>query len=190
MSLIPTYLNDSPSHCPAPSSGSMYSHTIFRCTQNRHRQNQSNWSPAPAEMASGLRAAASTLAAILNGPLLIRSTRVRRCRKIVLPPSSHCSTSRHGPKSVAYHNATFWRTRWQHDLRSWKTGLVFQTRDGTSFDNYNVVGWELKPLLAKLGFDRKGMGLHAFRHCNASALDSLGYLIRCARTSWVTLTQR
>jgi integrase len=51
---------------------------------------------------------------------------------------------------------------------------VFQTREGTAFDNYNVVSWELKPILLKLGFERKGMGLHAFRHCNASALDSLG----------------
>jgi integrase len=55
-----------------------------------------------------------------------------------------------------------------------KTGLVFQTRESTAFDNYNVVSWELKPILERLGFDRKGMGLHAFRHCNASALDSLG----------------
>jgi integrase len=55
-----------------------------------------------------------------------------------------------------------------------KTGLVFQTREGTAFDNYNVVSWELKPLLQKLNIDRKGAGLHAFRHSNASALDSLG----------------
>jgi integrase len=55
-----------------------------------------------------------------------------------------------------------------------KTGLVFKTREGTAFDNYNVVTWELKPLLKNLGIDRKGAGLHAFRHSNASALDSLG----------------
>ena len=55
-----------------------------------------------------------------------------------------------------------------------KSGLVFQTREGTPYDNYNVVSWELKPLLKKLGIDRKGAGLHAFRHSNASALDSLG----------------
>jgi integrase len=55
-----------------------------------------------------------------------------------------------------------------------KTGLVFQTREGTAFDNYNVVSWDLKPLLKKLHIDRKGAGLHAFRHSNASALDSLG----------------
>lgn len=51
---------------------------------------------------------------------------------------------------------------------------MFQTREGTPFDNYNVVSWELKPLLKKLGIDRKGAGMHAFRHSNASALDSLG----------------
>jgi integrase len=54
------------------------------------------------------------------------------------------------------------------------TGHVFQTREETPFDNYNVVSWELKPLLKKLGIDRKGAGLHAFRHSNASALDALG----------------
>lgn len=55
-----------------------------------------------------------------------------------------------------------------------KTGLVFQTREATPYDNQNVVVWELKPLLKKLKIDRKGAGLHAFRHSNASALDSLG----------------
>jgi len=34
------------------------------------------------------------------------------------------------------------------------TGHVFQTRERTPFDNYNIVSWELKPLLKKLGIDR------------------------------------
>jgi integrase len=56
-----------------------------------------------------------------------------------------------------------------------KTGLLFHTRTGQPFDNYNIVTWNLKPLLDKIGIvDTKRMGLHAFGHCNASALDSMG----------------
>jgi integrase len=56
-----------------------------------------------------------------------------------------------------------------------KTGLLFHTRTAQPFDNYNIVNWNLKPLLEKIGIvNTKRMGLHAFRHCNASALDSMG----------------
>ncbi|MGA8150730.1 MAG: site-specific integrase [Terriglobales bacterium] len=56
-----------------------------------------------------------------------------------------------------------------------KSGLLFPTRCGTPYDNANIVAWSLKPLLKKIGItDTKRMGLHAFRHGNASALDSLG----------------
>jgi integrase len=60
-----------------------------------------------------------------------------------------------------------------------RTGLVFATRTGKPLDNYNVVTWILKPLLKQVGIeDTKYMGLHAFRHCNASALDSMGAPMR------------
>jgi integrase len=60
-----------------------------------------------------------------------------------------------------------------------RTGLIFATRTGKPLDNYNVVTWILKPLLKQIGIeDTKYMGLHAFRHCNASALDSMGAPMR------------
>jgi integrase len=60
-----------------------------------------------------------------------------------------------------------------------KTGQLFQTRTGRPLDNYNIVTWNLKPLLERAGVtDTKRMGLHAFRHCNASALDSIGAPMR------------
>jgi integrase len=60
-----------------------------------------------------------------------------------------------------------------------RKGQLFATRTGKPLDNYNVVTWNLKPLLKQIGIeDTKHMGLHAFRHCNASALDSLGAPMR------------
>jgi integrase len=60
-----------------------------------------------------------------------------------------------------------------------RTGLLFATRTGKPLDNYNIVAWALKPLLTEIGIENtKQMGLHAFRHCNASALDSLGAPMR------------
>jgi integrase len=60
-----------------------------------------------------------------------------------------------------------------------RKGLLFSTRTGHPLDNYNVSSWALKPLLTEVGItDTKHMGLHAFRHCNASALDSLGAPMR------------
>jgi integrase len=59
------------------------------------------------------------------------------------------------------------------------TGLLFHTRTGEPFDNYNIVGWQLKPLLEQVGItETYRMGLHAFRHGNASALDSIGAPMR------------
>ena len=47
------------------------------------------------------------------------------------------------------------------------------------YDNYNVVTWQLKPLLARVGVtDTLRMGLHAFRHCNATELDRMGAPIK------------
>ncbi|MGA7363622.1 MAG: tyrosine-type recombinase/integrase [Candidatus Sulfotelmatobacter sp.] len=53
-------------------------------------------------------------------------------------------------------------------------GLLFQTKNGKPFDNYNLVSWRLKPLLEAIGVtEHKGIGFHSLRHCNASLLDSL-----------------
>lgn len=64
----------------------------------------------------------------------------------------------------------------------WKTnpgGLLFCTRTGKPLDNYNVVTWQLKPLLEHIGVpENRGMGLHAFRHCNATELDRMGAPIK------------
>ena len=54
------------------------------------------------------------------------------------------------------------------------SGLLFQTKNGRAYDNYNLVSWKLKPLLESIGITKhKGVGFHALRHCNASLLDSL-----------------
>jgi len=53
-------------------------------------------------------------------------------------------------------------------------GLLFQTKNGKPYDNYNLVSWRLKPLLAAIGVtENKGLGFHGLRHVNASLLDSL-----------------
>lgn len=60
-------------------------------------------------------------------------------------------------------------------LRSWRPnrlGLVFATRNGTPWDADVVRKRKLYPLLEKLGIER--CGFHAFRHGNASVLDSEG----------------
>jgi integrase len=64
--------------------------------------------------------------------------------------------------------------RLQRFLNGRKTGVLFTTRRGTAFDNGTLVTHYLKPILGALGLDKKGVGLHAFRHCNASILDALG----------------
>lgn len=54
------------------------------------------------------------------------------------------------------------------------SGLLFQTKNGKPYDNYNLVSWKLKPLLESIGItEHKGLGFHGLRHCNASLLDSL-----------------
>lgn len=50
------------------------------------------------------------------------------------------------------------------------TGRVFQTRNGTPFDNHGVVRAVLKPLCEKLGIPSGGM--HAFRHGRVSHLQA------------------
>src|SRR5208337_3380303 len=50
---------------------------------------------------------------------------------------------------------------------------------GKPLDNYNVVTWKLKPLLERIGItETRRMGLHAFRHCNATELDRMGAPIK------------
>jgi len=64
----------------------------------------------------------------------------------------------------------------------WKANpddLLFCTRTGKPLDNYNVVTWKLKPLLEGVGIaDTRRMGLHAYRHCNATELDKMGAPIK------------
>ena len=72
-----------------------------------------------------------------------------------------------------------------------KTGLLFPTRNGNPQDNYNLVSWQLHPILTKLGMATKDVGLHAFRHCNVSVLDSLGapLSVRLSRVGHATAAQ-
>lgn len=64
----------------------------------------------------------------------------------------------------------------------WKAnpdGLLFCTRTGKPLDNYNVVTWQLKLLLERIGVtETRRMGLHAFRHCNATEFDRMGAPIK------------
>ena len=51
--------------------------------------------------------------------------------------------------------------------------LLFPTSTGTAYDNHDIVQQHLRPMLEKMGLYRKRMGLHAMRHRNISAMDSL-----------------
>jgi integrase len=69
---------------------------------------------------------------------------------------------RHFPISpnLAEHIRQYLGTEW----RANPDNLLFCTRTGKPLDNYNVVTWQLKPLLERLGItDTRRMGLHAFR---------------------------
>lgn len=52
--------------------------------------------------------------------------------------------------------------------------LLFRTPRGCPYDNGNIVKRGLKPILRAMGIDAPRVGLHAFRHSSASAMDSLG----------------
>jgi integrase len=84
---------------------------------------------------------------------------------------------RHFPISanLAEHVRRYIATEWKSN----PDGLLFSTRTGKPLDNYNVVTWQLKPLLERIGVtDTRRMGLHAFRHCNATELDRMGAPIK------------
>lgn len=52
--------------------------------------------------------------------------------------------------------------------------LVFRNIHGEPLNNYNVCRYTLKPILDEIGItDNKRFGLHAFRHANISAMDSM-----------------
>ena len=52
--------------------------------------------------------------------------------------------------------------------------LLFQTVRGCPHDNGNICKRGLKPILKVMNLDSPRVGLHAFRHASASAMDSLG----------------
>ena len=84
---------------------------------------------------------------------------------------------RHFPisENLADHIRHYLETDWKPNLDD----LLFCTRTGRPFDNYNVVTWQLKPLLERIGVaETRRMGLHAFRHCNATELDRMGAPIK------------
>ena len=84
---------------------------------------------------------------------------------------------RHFPISanLADHIRQYLGTDWKENA----DGLLFCTRTGKPLDNYNIVTWQLKPLLERIGVtENRRMGLHAFRHCNATELDRMGAPIK------------
>jgi integrase len=54
--------------------------------------------------------------------------------------------------------------------------LLFCTREGTPYDNRDIVDQVLHPILERLGIARAG--LHAFRHGNATIMDGLNAPMR------------
>jgi integrase len=61
-----------------------------------------------------------------------------------------------------------------YQLNHWKENperLLFCTRNGTAFNNRDIVDQALHPILERLKIQRAG--LHAFRHGNATMLDGL-----------------
>lgn len=87
------------------------------------------------------------------------------------------SAVRHFPisKNLADHIERYLKA----DSKQNSDGLLFCTRTGKAFDNYNIVTWKLKPLLESIGItENRGMGLHAFRHCNATELDRMSAPIK------------
>ena len=54
--------------------------------------------------------------------------------------------------------------------------LMFCTREGTPYDNRDIVDQVLHPILERLGIARAG--LHAFRHGNATIMDGLNAPMR------------
>ena len=95
--------------------------------------------------------------------------------KLQTPKTSNAV--RHFPISanLADHIRGHLETGWKSNAN----GLLFTTRTGKPLDNYNVVTWQLKPLLDRIGItDARRMGLHAFRHCNATELDRMGAPIK------------
>jgi len=80
---------------------------------------------------------------------------------------------RHFPisENLAAHIRQYLQSDWKKN----PDGLLFCTKTGKPLDNYNVVTWQLKPLLTAVGItNTRRMGLHAFRHGNGSVLDSIG----------------
>ena len=95
--------------------------------------------------------------------------------KLQTPKTSNAI--RHFPISanLADHIRRYIETEWKSN----PDGLLFCTRTGKALDNYNVVTWQLKPLLECNGVtETRRMGLHAFRHCNATQLDRMGAPIK------------
>lgn len=59
-------------------------------------------------------------------------------------------------------------------IKTWQPNemnLLFATKNGTPYDNQNIVQWHLQPLLEKLKLPK--CGLHALRHMSATIMDSL-----------------
>lgn len=67
-------------------------------------------------------------------------------------------------------------------LKAWhpnSSRLLFATRNGTPWDQNLLLKRKFRPLLRRLGIEvPRGNGFHAFRHANASLMNSLGASLR------------
>jgi integrase len=70
----------------------------------------------------------------------------------------------------------------QNCWRPSEENLLFSTKNGTAFDHYNLVSWQLQPLVVELGIRTadtvKGVGFKAFRHGSATIMDRMNAPIR------------
>jgi integrase len=104
--------------------------------------------------------------------------RALRIRRSVWKGELQTTKSKKGVRTFAIstqlceHLKTYLLDQWRDNTEK----LLFCTREGTPYDNRDIVDQVLHPILERLGIARAG--LHAFRHGNATIMDGLNAPMR------------
>ena len=104
--------------------------------------------------------------------------RMLKIRRSVWKGALQTTKSKKGVRTFAIstqlceHLKTYLLTHWRDNPEK----LLFCTREGTPYDNRDIVDQVLHPILERLGVARAG--LHAFRHGNATIMDGLNAPMR------------
>ncbi|HYL12066.1 MAG TPA: site-specific integrase [Terriglobales bacterium] len=104
--------------------------------------------------------------------------RVLKIRRSVWKGELQTTKSKKGVRTFAIssqlceHLKTYLLDHWRDNPEK----LLFCTREGTPYDNRDIVDQVLHPILERLGIPRAG--LHAFRHGNATIMDGLNAPMR------------